>query len=68
VRKLIFFLPLSSPSGTMGELTPVYEIDGRSIGPSRVTKESEHPEGTILQRIQKEYRVLTQESGYKLPF
>ncbi len=58
----------------MGELTPVYEIDGRFMGATtrkkevNGEKEVEKEEETILQRIQKEYRILTATTGYKLPF
>lgn len=39
----------------MGELTPVREIDGRSIG--------ENGEWPILSRLQAEYRLLTGSEG-----
>lgn len=46
-------------SGTMGELTPVYEIDGRAI-----TNKSEG----IFGKIQDAFRAKTREEGERLPF
>ncbi|KAG1331743.1 branched-chain-amino-acid aminotransferase-like protein 2 [Cocos nucifera] len=46
-------------TGTMGELTPVVRIDGRTIGNGEV--------GPVTRRIQDAYRVLTAESGVPIP-
>lgn len=46
-------------SGTMGELTPVYEIDGRKI--------ENKSSSNILERIRKEFMALTKTHGLKLP-
>jgi branched-chain amino acid aminotransferase len=47
-------------TGTMGELTPVVEIDGRKI---------ENRSGKVLfDKIFKEFRQLTEETGEPLPF
>lgn len=50
-------------TGTMGELTPVNEIDGRPIGRSEVSEDF-HP-GPLFQRIQAAYKKLTQEHLYE---
>jgi branched-subunit amino acid aminotransferase/4-amino-4-deoxychorismate lyase len=50
-------------TGTMGELTPVNEIDGRQIGNDGST----YP-GAITKKIQAEYRILTESEGISLPF
>ncbi|KAK2984086.1 hypothetical protein RJ640_028550 [Escallonia rubra] len=42
-------------TGTMGELSPVIQIDGRIIGEGRV--------GPVTQRLQHAYKLLTDESG-----
>lgn len=47
-------------TGTMGELTPVLEADGRSIGDG-------HP-GSMTQRLQGLHRQFAYESGRPLPF
>jgi len=47
-------------TGSMGELTPVCEIDGRKIGSGE--------RGSVTERIQSEYRRLTNEEGVALPF
>lgn len=47
-------------TGTMGELTPVVDIDGRKIGDGKV--------GPVTQRIQEAYRGLTDSLGELLPF
>ena len=48
-------------TGTMGELTPVNEIDGREIGTGV------YP-GPVLRKLQEEYTKLTQNEGVPLPF
>ncbi|EDQ88523.1 uncharacterized protein MONBRDRAFT_32828 [Monosiga brevicollis MX1] len=45
-------------TGTMGELTPVFEIDGRSICTGA---------GPITRQIQQEFRAMTKELGAPLP-
>ncbi len=52
-------------TGTMGELTPVYEIDGRLIGPAEMT--SWGGAGSITKKIQVAYRELTNHDGYPIP-
>jgi branched-chain amino acid aminotransferase len=47
-------------TGTMGELAPVHEIDGRKI-------ESQHPKN-ILDQLSKAYSQLTANQGEPLPF
>ncbi len=47
-------------TGTMGELTPVLEVDGRSIGAGRP--------GPLTQTLQALYDQLTARSGEPLPF
>jgi len=47
-------------TGTMGELTPVYEIDGRKIENKNKSE--------VLKKIRTEFRKLTQTTGEKLPF
>lgn len=47
-------------SGTMGELTPVLEADGRAIGDSKV--------GPMTSRLQKLHREFAYENGAPLPF
>jgi len=47
-------------SGTMGELTPVLEADGRMIGDGKV--------GPITSRLQKLHRDAAYENGVPLPF
>jgi branched-subunit amino acid aminotransferase/4-amino-4-deoxychorismate lyase len=47
-------------TGTMGELTPVYEIDGRAIG-------EEGAEKAITRRIQAAYTALTRTEGCRIP-
>jgi branched-subunit amino acid aminotransferase/4-amino-4-deoxychorismate lyase len=47
-------------SGTMGELTPILEADGRSIGSGSV--------GPVTQQLQKCHRKLAYENGTPLPF
>ena len=49
-------------TGTMGELTPVIEIDGRSIG------EDEPARWPVLSGLNEAYRKLTETSGEPLPF
>lgn len=56
-------------TGTMGELTPVYEIDGRRIGYEE--QEDAHINtdsvvSTVTRRIQEEYRKLTLSVGCKI--
>lgn len=48
-------------TGTMGEITPVVMIDGRSIGEVGIP-------GIITSLIQAEYRKLTETMGTPLPF
>ena len=43
----------------MGELTPVYEIDGRTIGTGK--------RGPITEKIQDAFRRLTETLGVPLP-
>ena len=47
-------------SGTMGEITPILEADGRKIGDGKA--------GTITKRIQKLHSSFAYESGESLPF
>jgi branched-chain amino acid aminotransferase group I len=47
-------------TGTMGELTPVLEVDGRTIGEGEV--------GPITRRLQLLYRATTDSEGELLPF
>jgi branched-subunit amino acid aminotransferase/4-amino-4-deoxychorismate lyase len=47
-------------SGTMGELTPVLEADGRVIGDGRI--------GPLTRRLQSLHREFAFEHGEKLPF
>ena len=47
-------------SGTMGELTPVLEADGRAIGDGKV--------GPMTSRLQKLHREFAYENGAPLPF
>lgn len=47
-------------SGTMGELTPVLEADGRQIADGRA--------GTVTKRLQKLHREFAYENGTPLPF
>ncbi len=47
-------------SGTMGELTPVLEADGRMIGDGKV--------GRMTSRLQKLHRDAAYENGVPLPF
>ncbi len=47
-------------TGTMGELTPVLEIDGRPIGPAAA--------GPLTRRLQDLYAALTRREGEPLPF
>jgi len=51
-------------TGTMGELTPVREIDGRIIG----EEDGGVYPGNVLHRLQSAYRVLTETEGIPLPF
>lgn len=51
-------------TGTMGELTPVKEIDGRRIGPGLESGAA----GPVTRSIQAEYRRLTEHMGVQLPF
>ncbi|CAN6452789.1 unnamed protein product [Victoria cruziana] len=46
-------------TGTMGELTPVVMIDGRTIGNGEV--------GPVTRRLQSAYRSMTAESGVTIP-
>jgi protein-lysine N-methyltransferase EEF2KMT len=46
-------------TGTMGELTPVVEIDGRVIGTGL--------RGPITQRLQEEYKLLPDRDGWATP-
>ncbi|KAF3782073.1 Branched-chain-amino-acid aminotransferase-like protein 2 [Nymphaea thermarum] len=46
-------------TGTMGELTPVVSIDGRTIGNGEV--------GPVTRRLQSAYRSLSAESGVTIP-
>eukprot|EP00597_Dinobryon_sp_UTEXLB2267_P003151 CAMPEP_0170074942 /NCGR_PEP_ID=MMETSP0019_2-20121128/12168_1 /TAXON_ID=98059 /ORGANISM="Dinobryon sp., Strain UTEXLB2267" /LENGTH=470 /DNA_ID=CAMNT_0010285593 /DNA_START=444 /DNA_END=1856 /DNA_ORIENTATION=+ len=52
-------------TGTMGELTPVVEIDGRQIGPSEGGVRL--GAGPVTRLIQEAYRDLTATTGYPLP-
>lgn len=45
--------------GTMGELTPVIQIDGRTVGDGKV--------GPVTQRLQNAYKKLTADSGVPIP-
>ncbi len=54
-------------TGTMGELTPVREIDGRAIGEDQGASASAGA-GVTLQRLQLAYRQLTEQQGVVLPF
>lgn len=47
-------------TGTMGELTPVIEVDGRQIGDGRI--------GTITRKLQKYHTERTKDAGEPLPF
>ncbi len=47
-------------TGTMGELSPVLEVDGRTIGNGEI--------GPITRRLQKHYSELTATMGEPLPF
>jgi branched-chain amino acid aminotransferase group I len=47
-------------TGTMGELVPVYEVDGRSIGDGDA--------GPVTRRVQKLYAERVSEEGEPLPF
>jgi branched-subunit amino acid aminotransferase/4-amino-4-deoxychorismate lyase len=47
-------------TGTMGELSPVIEVDGRSIGDGKV--------GPVTRRLQDIYSAKTALEGEKLPF
>ncbi len=58
-------------AGTMGELTPVNEIDGRMIGyadPDQQEGGVDFVPGEILKMLQVAYRQLTATQGYPLPF
>ena len=46
-------------TGTMGELTPVYEIDGRRIG--------DVVPGPVTKQLQAEYRSLATQGGVPIP-
>lgn len=46
-------------TGSMGEVTPVVEIDGRTIGSGAV--------GEITRALQRAYSKLTESGGYCLP-
>jgi len=46
-------------TGTMGELTPVVDVDGRRIGDGKV--------GPFTVKIQRAYRALTDKLGEPLP-
>jgi branched-subunit amino acid aminotransferase/4-amino-4-deoxychorismate lyase len=46
-------------TGSMGELSPVLKIDGRTIGSGKI--------GDLTKRIQGFYASLTQESGVPIP-
>lgn len=45
--------------GTIGELTPVIQIDGRTVGDGKV--------GPVTQRLQNAYKKLTADSGVPIP-
>jgi branched-chain amino acid aminotransferase len=47
-------------SGTMGELTPVFEIDGRKI--------ENKSDSDILKKIYNQFKKLTETEGERLPF
>jgi branched-subunit amino acid aminotransferase/4-amino-4-deoxychorismate lyase len=49
-------------TGTMGELTPVREIDGRLIGPDGTGQP-----GPVIRRLQEAYKDLTNREGVPLP-
>ena len=53
-------------TGTMGELTPVNEIDGRRIGLSKSRKEGQS-KWPVTDRIQAAYRALTESLGVPIP-
>ncbi|XP_073141850.1 branched-chain-amino-acid aminotransferase-like protein 1 [Henckelia pumila] len=46
-------------TGSMGELTPVIQIDGRTVGDGEV--------GPVTQRLQNAYKKLTADSGVPIP-
>jgi len=47
-------------TGTMGELSPVLEVDGRTIGEGQI--------GPVTQRLQQAYALRTAQTGEPLPF
>jgi branched-subunit amino acid aminotransferase/4-amino-4-deoxychorismate lyase len=53
-------------TGSMGELTPVVEIDGRKIGLSKSRKHGETG-WPMTNRIQAAYRALTETEGVRIP-
>lgn len=46
-------------TGTMGELSPVIKVDGRTIGDGKV--------GPVTKRLQNAYKVMTADSGVPIP-
>ncbi|MDX1670740.1 MAG: aminotransferase class IV [Balneolaceae bacterium] len=50
----------SFTTGTMGELVPVLEVDGRTIGAGK--------KGPITRELQKHFKALTENAGTPLPF
>jgi branched-subunit amino acid aminotransferase/4-amino-4-deoxychorismate lyase len=54
-------------TGTMGELTPVIDIDGREIGNSCNSEESFEIKYPIFTRINEAYRILTMTEGVIIP-
>lgn len=53
-------------TGTMGELTPVYEIDGRRIGYEEQEDAHINVVNIITRKIQEEYRKLTLTVGCQI--
>lgn len=53
-------------TGTMGELTPVFEIDGRKIGHSKSSR-TQNKKWPITDKIQVAYRALTENEGVPIP-
>ena len=62
-------------TGTMGELTPVVQIDGRRIGHAAAAAAAAAPSavggagaaGPVTQQIQRAYRQLTETGGVPIP-
>ena len=54
-------------TGTMGELTPVTEIDGRKVGGSKCRRVDGASRWPVTERIQAAYRALTENLGVPIP-